>query len=269
VSTDCLGSLDDTPPILTKFDAVPEMEASKQLATLRVHYAATDDMSGIFWIVATALGPNGELVLVYHDQALPATSLTGVLAGVDTVQGFESPGTYIFTSAYLYDAAGNMSALDQAQLATLGNTAVAVSNKRGFDSTVPTLVNGVILTPKVSMSARHPGTDQPPYFSLALGAEDSGGSIVAGLRSASAAFCLRDGATCIQAWNNLDVPRQASALLNLAGQLSADDVPGEYRLMYVQLLDFAFNSVQYRSIEFGGTTDFRRYFPSTTITVKP
>jgi hypothetical protein len=264
--------LDTTPPVLTRFDAGPDLTVSRQLATVRARFEASDDMSGVYSIYALAEVANGIGKLeVRYRAPLPKKQLKGVMnsrtSGLDLMQ----PGSYTFAYAYVADYAGNLAVYDRAALSALGDTTLELRNPQGFDTSAPTLISGVVLTPEVALSDHHPGTDQPPYIAVRLSAEDSGGTVIAGLRNSSAWFCLRE----VVPWeclppllNNQMVTKQSSALLTLASQLG-DVKPGEYHLRSISLNDFADSGRGYFSLDFGGDTDFSRYFPSTTITVTP
>ena len=175
-------------------------------------------------------------------------------------------------TAVVYDAAGNGAVYDAAALAALGNTTVKLRNPQGYDLQPPALVSGIILTPQVSLSGHHPGTDQPPYFSLKLGVEDRGNSMTSGLRSANVALCtLGQSRRCIDGWMYMELPHQSNGLFTVAGQPHRDNSspPGEYHLCSVSLTDMSRNVSRYDSIECGGDTDFSRYFPSVVVTLTP
>ncbi|MFO1336791.1 MAG: hypothetical protein U1F53_00915 [Burkholderiaceae bacterium] len=265
--------LDVTPPVLTRFDADPELNVDAQLATPRVRFEARDDRSGIVCIVARAQGTKGDSSLYATiEPALPARHLSSVLGDAGRPKDLMPPGTYTFVSAVVYDAAGNGAVYDAAALAALGNTTVKLRNPQGYDLQPPALVSGIILTPQVSLSGHHPGTDQPPYFSLKLGVEDRGNSMTSGLRSANVALCtLGQSRRCIDGWMYMELPHQSNGLFTVAGQPHRDNSspPGEYHLCSVSLTDMSRNVSRYDSIECGGDTDFSRYFPSVVVTLTP
>jgi hypothetical protein len=128
-----------------------------------------------------------------------------------------------------------------------------------------------VLTPALSLSTTHPGTNQPPFAAIKIDVVDSGNTAVAGIDRVSATFCLADSSRCISVTDNEASQHHAkSGFLRLGGQISPGyHTPGVYKLHNVSLGDRAGNVQFLMSTEFGGVTDFSAYFPSTTITLNP
>ena len=97
--------MDVTPPVLTRFDAVPDLNVTRQLATPRVRFEAMDDKSGIVCILARANGPSGESALyVRNSPALPARQLDGLPADGGGPKDRDPPAIHTFASAIVYVA---------------------------------------------------------------------------------------------------------------------------------------------------------------------
>lgn len=266
-----LSGSDVTPPVITTFDAPASIDVSAADNPLYVTVKGSDDLSGVYWGYAYGVGPSGQSFYAGLNLSLPAKKLSSAM-DVYSLSSFSEPGTYTFTTANFFDFAGNQASLDQDALAALGRSTFVVKNKRGFDTTQPKLQAGQILTPKVSLSATHPGTDQPPYAAVSIDATDSGNTVVAGIAYASADFCLLDQSHCFGVYaGDTNGPRKlASETLRLGGQIQPGDlVPGKYHLRYVSMNDYGDNNTYLLSTKFGGGTDFSTYFPSTVITLTP
>jgi hypothetical protein len=264
-----LAGLDVTPPVLTAFDVSSSIDVSLADNPLLVSIKASDDRSGITNILAFAQGPSGQIVGANLYSGLPSKKVAGNMLGTG-LTSFQEPGTYTFYSAYVSDAAGNVAQLDQGALAALGRSSFTVKNKRGFDTLAPTLDSGKILTPVLSRSATHPGTDQPPYAGISVSMTDGGETAVSGVPGLSAIFCTIDQSNCFYMWGNDNhVPGTPSVTVQMGAQLSPDTEPGVYHIHSLSVGDRAFNIKELLSTEFSGTTDFSAYFPSTTITINP
>ena len=264
-----LGVSDINAPVLSAFSTQGSVDAAQPANVLAVGFKASDDLSGVYWGGAYAVGPNGQWVYVSFNSELPATKYSGSMRSTSQL-AFLEPGTYMFTSAYVADVAGNVSYYDQEQLAALGRISFNVKNKGGFDAMPPGLLKGRILTPQVSLSAFHPGTEQPAFVGVTVDLSDSGNSAVAGVQNVYLQFCLLDRSNCLGLSSYGGVPRKAVVTLRPSTQVFPGWAPeGEYHLDYVSITDFAGNSSFLSSTEFGGETDFSLSFPSTTITVTP
>lgn len=266
------GTLDKLPPTLTAFDALALVDVGVPGSALSVSFKATDDLSGVGWVYAWAYGPSGQMVNVSFAEFVPLTKFGGKMHS-NGIPAFLEPGVYTFIGAYIEDFAGNGQNIDGATLATLGKVSFTVKNKKGFDTTPPTLVSGKIVTPRVDLSIPHAGTEYDPAFvQVAVSATDAGNSAVSGVQYASAVFCTIDISACISTVSNSSEtdPLASSANLRLGTRVSQDmNQPGDYVLQSVMVVDFAGNSKSWYSTVFGGQTDFSTYFPSTTIKLVP
>jgi hypothetical protein len=265
-----LPGSDVTPPLMTAFDVRAAVDVSIPESRLVVAFKITDDLSGARSGFAWATSPSGQDYQVSFWESLPAKRLAGQMVSFQALSPFMEPGTYTFTGAHLTDVAGNGVYLDQFELAALGNITFIVKNKKGFDVTKPELESGAVQTPVVSLSAKQAGTDQLPFAGISVTAIDKGNTAVSGVRNISALYCHVDGSNCMDLVGSGEVePRQASLKMRLGRQLLSTDKPGDYRLHWLQIYDYAANGQILISSEIGGSTDFSRYFPSTTITITP
>jgi hypothetical protein len=264
------GALDTTPPALTAFSAPATFTQTGLQIPLVVSYTATDDLSGVSQFYAWAAGPGGQRLDVFVSLGYPALKIAG-FASSGSVTSFLQAGTYTFVGANVTDLAGNVSSYDQAALSALGNVTVTVQNSGKFDAHSPVLDSGQILTPVVSLSSSDPGTSQPPFVGASIKVTDAGDTAVAGLRYIDATFCLADSSHCftMSSWQPTAVETR-QATLRVGYQLNRSiDVPGVYELANVSIGDYAANNQYLQSIDFGGSTDFTAYFPTTTIELDP
>jgi hypothetical protein len=271
--------LDTTPPKLSAFDAGTSADARQVNGGVPIQLSLTDDLSGIAYVYVEAHGPSGQVADVQRTFDF-ATRKAQASLGL-MVPASAEPGTWQVTYMYAYDLAGNDLSLGQSALDGLGNTRFVVSNDV-YDATPPRLVRGRILTPTVSASKLAKGVPeggplQSPGAAVAV--TDSGGAGSAGVRTASMNFCMSDeSGGCyyptfsIMADNSSDMPGDASSELTLGayGETYYDPLSaGAYALDSVQLVDFAGNSRTYTNKDFGGDTDFSKFFPGITIEVTP
>lgn len=260
---------DATAPKLVAFDSAHSVDVTLETNPLVVNFKATDDQSGVLFAGARAYGPSGQVVEVNFRRNSPSTSVTGVMLSYN-LPAFLEPGTYVFKSAYVGDVNYNYGNYDEAALAVLGRSTFVVKNTKGFDAVPPTLVRGKVLTPVVSLSSHHPGTDKALYVTVSLTAADTGNTVVAGVRTAIATFCQANKAYCIDVYSSDSAaPREPTAKLTLGTQVSAYYLAGDYSLYQVQIFDYAANRLVLTSTAFGGETDFGLYFPSTSLTLTP
>jgi hypothetical protein len=116
------------------------------------------------------------------------------------------------------------------------------------------------------------GTTQAPFVGLKMTVAESGASGVAGIASVHAAFCLADESRCLDLMQSAPLGGAAtSATVTVSRQVSTvlGQVPGEYLLYEIVLVDRAGNARELLSTVFGGSTDFGSLFPGTTLTLKP
>lgn len=267
-ATSFAAKLDTTPPSLLSFKPLAVADAALPAGGFRIDLKASDDLSGVQSIYAYATGPNGRLLTFTGWEFSPGKSLSRSLS----LQGpwtYLEPGTYTFTSARIWDTASNTADYDQAALAALGSTSFTLKNKAGFDVVPPELVSGKILTPSISASAKHPGTDFPAKVGVDVTARDAGNTATSGVGNFGAVFCTVDGSECFDVSSYGFEFNPGPDAVKLRGGGSVYGSPGEYHLYTLTLSDLANNQITWTSIEFGGTTDFSTYFPSVAITVAP
>jgi hypothetical protein len=265
------AATDTTPPAFTSFNAVSAVDVTIPESRITVAFKASDDLSGVQAGFAWATSPSGHDYQVSFWNNLPATGLSGKMVSTQALSPFMEPGTYTFTGAFVIDVAGNNASFDAFDLAAVGRTTFVVKNKKGFDTTRPTLSSGTVVTPVVSLAALQPGTNQLPFVGIVVKATDSGNTAVAGVWGINARYCQLDGSGCFDLLGTDAVEaRQALLTMRLGHQLALADKVGEYHLYSVYMFDYAGNSQVYVSTEFQGETDFGAYFASgSTITVVP
>jgi hypothetical protein len=264
-------AVDTLPPVLTVFNAAASVDVGVPGSAMIVSYKATDDLSGVRNVYAWAIGPSGQYIDVSTYLAIPATKPAGKMHS-NVVNGFLEPGVYTFQGAYAYDTAGNYQYFDAATLATLGKVTFTVKNKKGFDVSKPSITSGKIVTPRISLSATHPGTALPTFAQVSVSATDAGNTALSGVQYANATFCLLDQTSCfsVSSSSGETVPMAFSATMKMGGQITDMATPlGEYHLYSMTVGDYAGNYLYLYGNQFGGATDFSTYFPSTTITLIP
>lgn len=271
LSVTAQAASDTAPPVLTAFNVPETIDLGPTGSTLSASFKASDDLSGVKQLQATAYGPGGQIAVYFVSNA-PSTKISGTMHS-NGHKPFLTPGVYTYKSVDITDFAGNKRSLDAAELAALGRVSFTLKNDRGYDTVAPSLVRGTILTPVVSLSSHVPGTDLYPVASMKLTAKDAGNNVVSGVRWASVVFCkLNVPERCIYVSNDNieEEPLVSSATLKLGGSVSPNDyVQGEYHIHSLTLFDFAENHSTMISVNSGGDTDFSSYFPSTTITLVP
>lgn len=255
---------------MTVFDSAPEVDVTSGTAELVASFTATDDLSGVSHGYGHAIGPSGQVVGIQFYEAFPRKKFSGTMVS-GPLPALLEPGEYQFDFAYVHDVLHNSGRYEGAALAALGNTRFVVKNRGGYDAKPPTLVTGKVLTSTLSASGHQKGTaNEVPRLGISLDATDSGNSAIAGVLSSQAEFCMTDESNCLfLAAEDTGQPRRASISLRLGNYLDPDTPVGDYHLRTVYLVDYAGNETKLVGTEFGGTTDFGAYFPSTIITIKP
>jgi hypothetical protein len=260
--------------MLTAFDALPTFNVAKASPPFSVLIKATDDLSGVDHLLFTAVGPSGQRIPVLVNADYPATSFSrrvGIGWGLYSGRLLQ-PGTWTIDQARLVDLARNHSKYNQAALAALGNTSFTVVNNGPYDAVAPTLTGGQVLTPVVSLSAPARGTtNQAPFVGAKVTLADTGSTAVAGVAAAGVTFCLADESRCLDLMANPNASALATGTLIAGLQVSAvvGQMPGEYLLYEVVVIDQAGNMRELLSTVFGGTIDFSALFPTTKITLTP
>lgn len=266
--------LDTLDPVLTEVVVAPTYNVARTTPPFSILLKGSDDLSGIRTLLLTALGPSGQRVPSLVELDYPATVLNrriGLGWGLYNGRLLE-PGTWVLESARVVDLAGNPAKYNQAALAALGSTPFTVVNGGVYDAVAPTLTSGKILTPSISLSGPAVGTsDQAPFAGVKLTVVDTGSTTVAGVASAAVAFCLADESRCLDLLALPNATNSSTVTLTAGQQVSGalGQVPGDYLLYEVVLIDQAGNMRELLSTQFGGTTDFSLLFPSTRIRLLP
>jgi hypothetical protein len=263
------ASLDTTPPVLTQFKAPKTFDASRAGNPLLIEFKATDDWSGVSSIQAFAVGPNYQNISVSFATDWPTGELAGAAVSWQ-VPATAEPGTYKFYSAIVRDKAGNYSKYEDSALDALGRTSFVLKNSKNYDGAPPTLQAGRILTPVVSVSSRHPGTNLEPRVGMSVDTIDLGSTSISGTSSVEAFLCqITAPSNCIAARAFNGRPYAAAQTLHLGNLVYPYTAVGDYHLKWLQITDWANNVSSWTSTRFGGTTDFSLYFPTTVITLVP
>jgi hypothetical protein len=259
------GRLDTTPPTLANFNVTPPADAAGPLAQVIVHAKASDDLSGVQTVMFELVGPHGQAVWFDDMLEVPTKNFSGKIA-VD-VSAYLEPGTWTVQQAYVIDAAGNYAIYSGPALAALGNSQVTIVSSHGdlADYTPPTLTQGTVSTPTLSVSGLQKGTSQPPIAAVDFTASDVG----SGIRHVESMWCLADSSACLFTTLAESVRGRQKDTLSL-GTSIAGAPPGTYLLEYVGVYDYAGNWTSYMGTDFGGDTDFSTLMPAGhSITVTP
>lgn len=263
-------ALDTTAPAMSAFNAAKVVDVTNGNMALTVSFSASDDLSGVSHGYGRAVGPSGQLVVVQFYETFPTKKFSGRMIS-ELLPAMLEPGEYTFEYAWVHDVLHNAGRYEGAALAALGNARFVIKNRKGYDAKPPALVAGKVLTPVMSASGHQKGTlDQPPRLGISLDMLDSGNSAIAGVRWAQIDLCLADQSNCLYlVAEDSAQPGRATLSARLGDALMPDTPVGDYRVRTVYLYDYAGNETTLTSTEFGGTTDFSTYFPTTTITVTP
>lgn len=262
---------DQTPPTLIAFNAEPKLNPRHAGTQWVFNVQAKDDLSGVSYLYVHVTGPDGQSIGVSDYADAPDRNWRRQMA--QDSSPYTGPGIWSVDYLYLADFAGNTSYYDHDALAALGNTEVEVIN-RTFDIVAPTLANGVIKTPVISLASHPRGLpNSSPYARVDMTLGDSGGQFVSGIAYAQAYFCQFDdngGCSNGLSLNGHVSKRGASAAtLETASSTYYQQVLGVYQLYYVYVVDHAGNTLYLLNKDYGGDTDFSLYFPSTTIELQP
>jgi hypothetical protein len=263
--------VDKSGPVVTLLDADPVFNAADASAEMVARFKATDDLTGVRTVYATARGPSGQRIGLFYRNVYPAIKANGLLHS-GTGHPYLEPGVYKIEELYAYDEANNVRVYDEAAVQALGNSTVIVKNRLGFDATPPALVRGRILSPTIWLTDTQPGTHTPRYAGVEAEVSDVGNTATAGLREAQMAFCLLDGSACLYLTNGNygeGRPGAEKVAVRLGSSLYYTVTPGQYHMASFTAIDRAGNAQILLSREFGGETDFSQYFRTLTITVEP
>jgi len=263
--------LDHTPPVLQKVDVTGSVNAQAVNQFVTATIKVTDDLSGVLSFLVEFRSPSG----MHHVQRLktapmPLTSLTATLTvGASPYSDppflrFAEPGTWIVDNLVAMDAAGNVREYDEVQLRAIpGRHTFFVSNNNGYDITPPQLASGVIDTPNVRLSKPPVGLPDgtPPYVAADVSITDSGNGVVSGSHEGHLRFCLPG---CADSFVMNGITNQIGLTANtlrVGTQLRIGQTPGNYVIYSLELVDSAGSTRTLYSTDFGGSTNFRSYFP--------
>jgi hypothetical protein len=122
------SAMDTVNPALTSLRFSPEtIETGQGASTVKVDFAATDDLSGVKSIEVVFESPSGGKKQTGSATFLPASQVT------DSVHvsfpAFSEPGPWVLSSVLLTDAAGNTTLLDADGVARLGLRPLRVASR--------------------------------------------------------------------------------------------------------------------------------------------
>jgi hypothetical protein len=113
------STTDSTPPTLSALSFAPtSINAASHSANLTLSFHVTDDLSGATTFQAAFVSPSGAATQTAAASFTAATSATGT-ATTTLPQGSET-GTWVLTSVFLADAAGNTTTMSAGDLARRG-----------------------------------------------------------------------------------------------------------------------------------------------------
>jgi hypothetical protein len=265
VASNPSGALDVTPPLLTAFNAGTEINSDKIDGQIFFDFSVSDDVAGLDYLWLDASSPSGRQVWATGTKFYGQKKFKGKLAMA--ARRYAEVGNYVVQGVGVVDVAGNYFFCDSACLAQMGNVQFTVTASVS-DTQAPTLASGKILTTRLSTSKPAKGTENSaPNLSMQLNIIELGRS---GIQDIGARFCRwvdRSGCISIDAgFYGLELGENATVV---AGGELHDSQVGVYELETLWLTDRAGNTTNYKSIKFGGETDFSPFFPSTTITLVP
>lgn len=264
------ADLDGTPPTLAAITVGTRVEIGTGGASLPVDIRLADDWSGLDRLMVGMQHEDGSMGVGYWFDTYwgsPAQHVKGRL-WLDAFYHLK-PGRYKVNEVYATDLAGNVATFDRAQLEALGgNLDFEVQNKQ-YDGTPPSLKKGKLLTPSVSRSSAWPGTASEPAMVVAeVVATDPRQHHRSGANWVLITLCKNDGVTCL--WvSGGGVDRATRSPLRLGATVRPEEELGTYHIRTVEVHDNMYNRTTYLSTRFGGTTDFRQYFPETQVEVTP
>jgi len=264
-------TLDVTPPVLHKVDVSGSVNAQFVNQYVTATVKVTDDLSGVDSFLVEFRSPSG----MHHVTRLkitptPLPSLTGTLTiGASPFSDppfmtFAEPGTWVADDVKTLDAAGNVAEYNEAKLRSIsGNHTFFVTNNGAYDIIPPQLASGLILTPNVRLGKAPPGLPKGsmPYVSAEVSITDSGNGIVSGSREGTLKFCL---ANCQDFFLLTGLTNRTGLTANTLGvgtQLVKGQLPGNYMIHSLELVDSAGSHRLLTSTDFGGETNFHNFFP--------
>jgi hypothetical protein len=260
------SKLDVTPPVLTSFHVTPPADTSAPLAQIRIDVQASDNLSGVTYLMLTIAGPHGQEMFVGASPGLPAKQTTQSLA-LD-VSAYTEPGVWTVMYATVSDAAGNYQDYYDPQIGQIGDASFTLVNSHAklADYTSPVVTQGVVVTPTLSASGTLKGTNEPLIAAIDMTVKDGN----AGVANVSGTWCLADMSSCLYMNGGYDYLRgDTKKTLRLWSGIGGAPA-GDYLPYQVFVSDHAYNYTTYQGADFGGTSDFSTLMPAgDKITVTP
>ena len=256
-----LPATDANPPQLRAIDADSTVSTSADIPQLKISVDATDDNSGVYYVILVATGPNGQTKVGQIGPEFPTRHLNDALALQFSRN--DAPGLWRITDLEVGDQAGNWHDYSAPQLARLGSTSFRVFNSfaKYLDDTPPTLAGGTVLNAVIPLSQYTAPLRAPVGIELHM--TDAGNPAPTGVASVDVFFCLLDGTTCIEVQQFDSVQTRTKTILTPATTITNGEYPpGDYYLYYVHMFDHGGNEQYVVGTEFNGTTDFSRLFPA-------
>jgi hypothetical protein len=276
------GSVQTAAPVLTKFGILSGVDTRAAVPAVDIALGISDAGAPLQTYIISMHSPSGLIVqrvgsIVTGQKNFNAVVAVGAWTEADVpFTRYSEPGTWTVDSVFIFDAAFAGAGYDQTQLAEFGPTTFSVNNGgAGYDAVAPTLTSGLLGQAQISLSTPPAGTfpGTLPYLSALLNTQDSGNGAVSGTNTAILNYCLLDAfnncADQIYLQGQATRPGQAGSHIMVGGQPRADQTTGRYVLQSVFLSDIAGNGVLFSSPQFGGSTDFSKLFPFTTLNVTP
>lgn len=251
---------DTKAPKLTMFNAQAQVNANLSFSQLAIDMKATDFDSGIEYVFVYATSPSGQYTGTGYSNGYPAAQVHRTVGM--SFNRYSEPGDWTVTEVDVYDAAGNVSSYDAAQLALLGNTVFTVKNDSwARDVSPPVLTTARVLTPDVPLTD---GTNLlSPWIGVSMTAVDTGSPRAAGVNYMAFEFCTLDLQHCFATGWSSTWASQARTVATPGVQLYGGSYPaGTYYLYYTYVVDWAGNAQYLTGSEFGGDTDFSTLFPA-------
>jgi len=277
------GVVDNTPPALTKFAAIGNVDAQSVAPHLDVDLGFSDDLAGVQSYSVYLVSPSGQsivrqAILQTGQKRFDGRVSVGATPFADQpFTPFSEPGTWTVDSVAVFDAGYNAAFYDHAALSAMGRATFTVSNARGYDIKPPVLTGGVLSAAKLTLSSPPPGTwdGTLPFLSAQIEVGDEGNGAVSGAYEAILTLCLlntyHDCEDRIEMHGYANQPGQSRGRIRVAAELRPDQLPGKYIVQYVYLSDSAHNFSQTLSKDIYGSAgiDFRTLFPFTSVTISP
>lgn len=140
-----VGPGDTTAPTLTSFSLSPaQVDTSSVSAQISFTATASDDLSGIKYVVLNYRGPWGPQIGPNLTLA-SGTDLSGTWTDSSTLSRYSAKGTYTIKDVYVADRAGNDSHYGTAALAAAGYP--TTFEQTGADDNTPPVLEGLTISP--------------------------------------------------------------------------------------------------------------------------